>query len=321
MKFIKKLVWGLMSMSALLYSCESDDNGGEAPGPETTITLDQSSLSLEVGETGTLTATLDPEGSLEDIQWASSDPAIVTVSNGEVTAEKEGEATIVASIGANQATCTVTVTAASTGGGDMASLNGSDYYVIQLDETSFGSISDRVIQDLRPDNMEQSKNLYVWDNTFGPGTSTGTNAYGLSEGWISLVVGSVGWSGAGFHVGTAFGDIDMTRMFDNPDDYYLHLSVKATSTSGPMLLILTDGQAEAKVAIGGDYTDAGVTYSSYTDYEKDGEWHEVDIAIKDLNRLGLYFNATFTDANIFAILGGGNTGTTLDLDAIFFYKK
>lgn len=63
---------------------------------EPTINIEQANISLTVGETITLNATV--QGASQTITWTSSDESVVTVdANGVVTAVKEGTATITAS--------------------------------------------------------------------------------------------------------------------------------------------------------------------------------------------------------------------------------
>ena len=74
----------------------------------TSISIDPT-LALKVGETGQLTATVDPAGTA--VTWSSDQEAIATVdANGLVTAKADGTATITAKAGDKSATCTVTVT-------------------------------------------------------------------------------------------------------------------------------------------------------------------------------------------------------------------
>lgn len=75
------------------------------------VTLDNEELTLYVGDTDTLTATVTPSGAAT-VTWKSSDSRVATVSNGKVTAVKEGTATITATAGGKSAACKVTVTAA-----------------------------------------------------------------------------------------------------------------------------------------------------------------------------------------------------------------
>ena len=79
------------------------------------IRLSSASLTLQVGSTHTLTATVEPEGAANrEITWSSSDTSVATVGdNGLVTAVGVGTATITASAqdgSGVSAECTVTVT-------------------------------------------------------------------------------------------------------------------------------------------------------------------------------------------------------------------
>ena len=80
------------------------------PKADKTIILDSSSLTLQAGKTGTLKATTS-DGT--KVVWGTSDRNIVTVSNGTLTAQKAGNATIAARRldGAMTVFCKVTVTA------------------------------------------------------------------------------------------------------------------------------------------------------------------------------------------------------------------
>lgn len=96
----------------------SGSSSGETPAPSqpvvvpvSGITLDQTSLSLSVGESKTLTATVSPDNATDKtVNWSSSDPSVASVdAGGKVTAVKEGSATITAKSGGKTATCAVTV--------------------------------------------------------------------------------------------------------------------------------------------------------------------------------------------------------------------
>ena len=85
--------------------------------PTTGVTLDKTTLALVNGNSGTLTATVEPSEASQSVTWASSNTAVATVDeNGTVTAVGAGEATItataaVAAEGGEKpsASCTVTV--------------------------------------------------------------------------------------------------------------------------------------------------------------------------------------------------------------------
>ena len=74
------------------------------------VTLNQATLALKTGETGTLTATVQPSNATnKTVTWSSSNTSVATVTNGTVTAVAEGTATITATAGGKSATCQVTV--------------------------------------------------------------------------------------------------------------------------------------------------------------------------------------------------------------------
>ena len=79
--------------------------------PTGSVTLDKTTLSLAVGESATLTATVKPDDATDkNVSWTSSDESIAKVDNGKVTAVKSGKATITATCGGKTAECAVTVT-------------------------------------------------------------------------------------------------------------------------------------------------------------------------------------------------------------------
>lgn len=79
----------------------------------TGITLNQSSLSLKVGQTATLTASVQPGNATnKNVTWTSSDSGVVSVSNGTVKAVSAGSATVTAKAAdgsGKTASCRVTV--------------------------------------------------------------------------------------------------------------------------------------------------------------------------------------------------------------------
>lgn len=284
----------------------------------TGINLDQTILELPMESAVSLLATLEPEGATGDIVWSSSDPTVASVTEGVVTGIKMGTTTIAASYGAFSATCEVSVTAKELDPDNLpASLKGSNYHLIQLDSITYEFIKDKVVNDFRPDN--DIKNLWVWESTFIAGTPVGTNFYGQNQSWVSLIVSIVGWSGAGYNLGSGYGDIDMTDLYDNPDDYVFHLALKTSQLVSGYLFKFTDRSTSASVCIG-NVPIEGV--APYTDFIRNNEWQEVEIPVSYLNSLGLFYNNTFTDnLNILEFLAGSAAGITLDMDAVFFYKK
>jgi uncharacterized repeat protein (TIGR02543 family) len=137
MKKAKKLL-GIIALAAIIgFSMMGCDNpaGGNTtdgntppvtnPGGDTPVitprgdpvavsgvTLNKAALSLIVGTSGTLTATVEPANATnKGLTWTTGDAAIATVSNGTVSAKVAGTATITATTndGNKTAACFVTV--------------------------------------------------------------------------------------------------------------------------------------------------------------------------------------------------------------------
>ena len=101
-------------LSTSFWSCSKDDDLEPAPSAisVTGVTLNKSTLSIQVGGSETLTATVAPkDASNKKVTWKSSNEAVATVANGKVTGVKAGEATITVTTddGGKTATCKVTV--------------------------------------------------------------------------------------------------------------------------------------------------------------------------------------------------------------------
>ncbi|MCL2596450.1 MAG: Ig-like domain-containing protein [Paludibacter sp.] len=74
------------------------------------VTLSQTTLSLVVGQSQTLTATVLPTNATDkSVAWTSSNASVASVANGFVTAKSVGSTTITAKAGNKTATCMVTV--------------------------------------------------------------------------------------------------------------------------------------------------------------------------------------------------------------------
>ena len=102
-------------LSTSFWSCSKDDIPEPTPPvvSVTGVTLNKATITLLVGDSETLTATVAPKDAAnKKVAWKSSDAAIATVdANGKVTGVKAGEATITVTTedGGKTATCKVTV--------------------------------------------------------------------------------------------------------------------------------------------------------------------------------------------------------------------
>ena len=74
------------------------------------VTVNVATVTLRIGETVTIKATVLPEDATDKtLSWTSSDPSVAKVEQGEITALKLGTAEITAKAGDKTASCRVTV--------------------------------------------------------------------------------------------------------------------------------------------------------------------------------------------------------------------
>ena len=102
-------------------TCEVTVTGGSGNVQVQSITLDKTTLKLEVGQSAQITATVLPENAHDkSIIWTTTDPYNAYVNGGKVTGYGVCEATITATSVSNPqvtATCKVSIVAAGSGGG------------------------------------------------------------------------------------------------------------------------------------------------------------------------------------------------------------
>ena len=96
-----------LSVAMLLAGCDKDN----APGAVSEVTLSRTALTMTVGDTEKLTATVLPEhAGYDGLVWSSNNTSVALVDvEGLVTAVSAGNATITATVGGKQATCEMTV--------------------------------------------------------------------------------------------------------------------------------------------------------------------------------------------------------------------
>ena len=304
-------------------ACKPGQGGGsenpDQPGQEATLALDKTSLSLEVGEEATITATIE-------VSFESANPAVATVTpandgkSAKVTAVAEGNAIITAkSQGGQTKTCVVAVKKAGGEGGAGNAIVAKRIWPIILDGVTAEANASKIVADFRPN--ENEKNLWVWDGSYTGGSATGVNFYGNTEGYLSLVTATPTYGGAGFNLadGTEFlaaATALRKEIVANPDKFALHLAIKSTDSQNVSYYIL--GCEGTYFTIGS----AATSYSSNVigDYARDGQWHEFNI------ELSAYATALASvvdgkEGNVFCMLAAGPQGSVLNLDAVYIYEK
>ena len=93
----------------------SGSDSGSDKIPVQSISLSSSALTLNEGESKTLTATVLPaDATNKSVIWTVTPTGIATVVNGTVTASKAGSCTVTAMAGGKSASCTVNIAQAET---------------------------------------------------------------------------------------------------------------------------------------------------------------------------------------------------------------
>jgi uncharacterized protein (TIGR02145 family) len=106
MKKKKTKIIPIAILLLFVTGCKKDQN-------VTNVTLDQTDITLTVGETATLKATVYPEDAANKaLKWESSSPTVADVVNGIITAKEAGKTTItvITEDGNFTAECIVTIT-------------------------------------------------------------------------------------------------------------------------------------------------------------------------------------------------------------------
>lgn len=166
------------------------------------VSLNHSTLSLEVGETSTLIATVLPNNATnKTVTWSSSNAAVATVSDGVVAAVSAGSTTITVKTedGDKTATCNVTVTAPAGGGGssdgectwelvtDASDLKAGDQIVITAAEVDMAlsttqQTNNRTGTAITKTNNKLEINSFVQILILEEGSESGTFAFKDTDG-------------------------------------------------------------------------------------------------------------------------------------------
>lgn len=215
----------------------------------------------------------------------------------------------------------------------------SEFYVLVANDGYVNKVKEagKTVKDFRTN--DESNFLYVWDGTFIGGESTDGPGMHV-EGYTSLTVGSVGWSGAGWCLGVNGDFADFSGL--NKDSHF-HISYR-TQTTAPSIQIYIGNSDNAdataaeyttvgKMSLGAAFEGAPVVGKALSD-----EWQAIDISLADLAKLYPAFSVekfattygfmakdektgeeTPKGMNIMCLLGGGVAGQNIELDQAFFY--
>lgn len=303
MKKLFSFLFVSLAAAAMMVSCQptgDEPSNPSDPGTgEISISLDKTSLNLQVDETAQLTATVSPEGTT--VTWSSDNLDVAVVGNtGMVKAVGEGSCIITAKAGGKSAQCAVNVTKGEVVVDD--ALKGSNYYLLFLDEESASQIpAEKIVKDYRVNEADIM--LYIWPDgdSFSEGSAVGKNSFGLTQGWLCLKSNEAPWGGTG--AGASNMTVAGLDYSGTDDTYTFRCAYKST-----------DGGKNEIGFINGDGGEVWFELPTQTD----GQWHVFE---KTLGELGLSWTAPFEVAQNIMMFRSSPANTTLNLDAAFIYKK
>ena len=187
------LVFGCVAFAA----CEE-----ETKVDASSVTLDTAAFTLTVGETKTLTATVQPEDAADKtVTWTSSDNAIAAVADGVVTAISVGSATITATCGKATATAVCTVEPASayeevTSEEWMSAFDvfSNEEYRIDMDMASFAQGETPAYEDMVEYALADGKEEFVFspmsaNTAYSEKTQDGYRIYQIEYGFWAVSEG------------------------------------------------------------------------------------------------------------------------------------
>lgn len=311
MKANKFFAWALAAVT--MFGFASCDPVTEAED----LSLDQTSVTIAVGEQATITATVEAT-------WSTNNPEVATVEgNGltaTITAVAEGNAIITATANGQTKTCVVLVQNAGGTGAEEVTINAKRIWPVILDAETAAKYSSLIAGDFRVNDVDN--HLYIWADgeTYIAGEGTGFNYFRNNEGYVSLTVAApAGWSGLGFCIENVESVAAMKELKDaivaNPDNFYLHVGIKSTTAGNHQFY--TFNSAANSFAIGTATIETGAVIGDFT---RDGAWYGFDVPMSTfVNTLASY--EVESGHNIFCVLSGAAIGSQLNLDAVYFYEK
>lgn|GEM_PF-6021514 len=192
-------------------------------------------------------------------------------------------------------------------------LNGSDYFVFRLNADAYAYLETQNKIKERLDVDDVNTKFYVWENTYTVGKLTGKDCFGNdTEGGITSI-NNGGWCGGGWCRLTPF---DYSQI---DESYTLHISLRCNKSCDDWYMAFQNpqiGGPEYKIT-----KDSKDINGNYFDLNTNGEWKEFEFSIADMIDAGVELINFDGSKGINFPCYGGFVGATVDMDAIFIYKK
>ena len=213
-------------------------------------------------------------------------------------------------------------------------LDGSDYYIFQMDETTFNELNaaGKVTSDMRSNGAFEGEVLvpedatrvnYFWNPTIdiAEAPQAGVNSFGLVENWFSIAAASPtptgGWGNICGGLGIDISDPELAKLQNLTPEHVMVIILKGQYTPAYSLNISMTPPA------GGDNVTL-LDITRTTGEYRDGDWEVFTLTYADLVSRGLDLSEPIT-AEIWpplwypwAYIANG-AGNRVDIDAVFFY--
>ena len=217
------------------------DSAGSLPS----VSLNQSVVDLEVGESATLTATYSPANA--EVVWTSSNEAVATVTGGTVTAVAPGAAVITVSVTSGGITRTASADVAVQGGDSVVL---PDRYTDQVEETYHEAATTYELDTNGIDSGSvyaifhagSSRTLYHANG----GTTTDHVTGNASDGLLKLDSGYA----ATRQTWTVTGDAETGYTIQSCDDG-MYLNLNTVTSAGSKVPVTAEAQALTIVPVDG----------------------------------------------------------------------
>lgn len=280
---------------------------------------------------GVYAAYIGDENVSYSADWSSSNPMVAAVRNGIITPLSAGDAIITCSYGEQNRILYVAVNEGPWVNPRLELLNGSDYYIFQMDETTFNELDQagKVTSDMRINGVFEGEVLvpedatrvnYVWNPAAeeADAPQVGLNSFGKAEGWFSIAAASPipegGWGNICGGLGiTSATDTELPKLKNLTPEHEFVIILKGQYTPATSLQI-------GMLTLDGYNTVTLLEITDSTGEFKDGDWEVFTFSYPELVSLGLDFSQDITAEAWYAWTYTANgAGNRVDVDAVFFY--
>ena len=263
--------------------------------------------------------------------WSSSNPMVAAVRNGIITPLSAGYAIITCSYGEQKRILYVTVNEGPWVNPRLELLNGSDYYIFQMDETTFNELDQagKVTSDMRTNGAFEGEVLipedatrvnYFWNPAaeVAEAPQSGVNSFGLPESWFSVAAASPTPDGCWGNICGGLGiasatDTELPKLKNLTPEHEFVIILKGHYTPATSLQI-------GMTPLGGGDTVTLFEITDSTGEYNDGDWEVFTLTYAELIALGLDFSQDITPKAWYAWTYTANgAGNRVDVDAVFFY--